>query len=129
MPVNATFEELRAVSTHVNKKLMRGENMNTFTTSLGDEWVDPLDPAIINIIDQVSKQCDQYTYVAGKSITTVSYELYGNTSAWWIILYINGYMHPDEISDGATLKVPTREAIETLIQEAKKNNRGKEVTI
>lgn len=129
MPVSATNDQLRSVSTHVNRKLMRGENMDTFTTSLGDTWVDPLSPSISNILTQASDDLVQYTYVGGKSITTVSYELYGNTSAWWIILYINGYMHPDEISDGATLKVPSAESMQVLLQETAKNNKGMEVTI
>jgi hypothetical protein len=129
MPVSATNDQLMAVSTHVNRKLMRGENMGSFTTSLGDKWVDPLDPKIQNILKTVRKDLIQYTYVAGKSITTVSFELYGTTSAWWIILYLNGYMHPDEISDGATLKVPSEGAIMTLLQEAARNNRGREITI
>lgn len=129
MAVSATNDQLQSVSTHVNRKLMRGENMDTFTTTLGDPWVDPLSPRIINILEEVKKDLTPYVYVGGKSITTVSFELYGNTSAWWIILYVNGYMHPDEISDGATLKVPSGQAIKTLLQETEKNNRGRQVTI
>ena len=129
MPVPFTQSQLQSVSSNVTKKLLRGENMDTFTTELGDSWVDPLDPRILNILETLSSDLELYTYVAGKSITTVSYELYGTTSAWWIILYVNGYMHPDEISDGALLKVPTGDVMATLLQETAKNNRGKEVRI
>jgi len=129
MPVPFTQSQLQSVSSHVTKKLLRAENMDTFTTELGDSWIDPLDPRILNILETLSGDLELYTYVAGKSITTVSYELYGTTSAWWIILYVNGYMHPDEISDGALLKVPTGNAMAILLQETGKNNRGKEVRI
>ena len=129
MSVPFTQAQLQTVSSHVNKRLMRGENMDTFTTELGDSWIDPLDPRISNILETLSDDLELYTYVGGKSITTVSYELYGTTSAWWIILYVNGYMHPDEISDGALLKVPTSSAMSTLMQDAASNNRGREVRI
>lgn len=129
MAVNLTQEQLSGVSTHSLKALLRAENMDTFTTSLGDEWVDPLDPRITNIIESLQGDLEPYTYVAGKAITTISYELYGTTSAWWIILYVNGYMHPDEISDGSSMKVPSAASINVLLQTTAKNNRGTQVTI
>lgn len=119
-----TQEQILSVSSHGQKLLLRGENMDIFTTAYNDQWIDPLSPRIINILDRM-KQLDQYKYVSNKPITTVSYELYGTTSAWWIILYLNGYMHPDEIADGATLKVPRSVDIDILLQETAKNNKGK----
>lgn len=121
--------QLQAVSSAVQKQLLRSEHMDVFTTALGDQWIDPLSPAVINIINTARKNTTLYSYVGGKPLTTVSFELYDTTSAWWIILYINGYMHPDEISDGATLKVPTTDVIQTLLQVSAQNNRGTQVTI
>lgn len=129
MPVSLTQSQIASVSSSAVKTLLRAENMGTFTTAYGDEWVDPLDPRIINMLDNFDNSLEQYTYIAGKPITTASFELYGTTSAWWIILYLNGVMHPDEIPDGKVLNVPTREAMAVLLQTTAKNNRGQQVTI
>lgn len=128
MSINATQQQLAAVSTFASKRLLRAENMGTFTTSLGDMWVDPLDPALTKIIEKLSKDLEQITYVSGTPLTTISFERYDTTSAWWLILYINGYMHENEISDGAPLKVPSVAAIEALSKEIE-NNVGKRVIV
>lgn len=129
MALNVTQEDLSAVSTFAVKGLLRAENMGTFTTTLGDQWVDPLDPTITNILTTLKSDTQLYTYTAGMAITTVSQELYGTTSAWWIILYLNGYAHPDEISDGASLQVPSVLAIQTLLRTTAQNNKGTTVTV
>ncbi len=123
--MNLTQEQVRSVSTHGELLLLRGENMDTFVTSYGDQWVDPLTPRITDLQEVFQDSLTQYKYIGGKPITTVSYELYGTTSAWWIILYLNGIMHPDEMSDGMTLKVPTPEAIQSLTRDTVVNNIGK----
>lgn len=127
--MSLTQTQITALSTHGSKLLLRAENMETFVTSYGDSWVDPLSPRIVDLLDKVKKDLQPYNYTGGKPLTTVSYELYNTTSAWWIILYVNGYMHPDEISDGAILKVPSGESIQVLLRESAKNNRGKVVTL
>lgn len=129
MALTITQSQVSAVSSFGVLGLLRAQNMGTFTTSLGDTWVDPLDPAIVNILSTLSASAQLYTYTAGKAITSVSQELYGTTSAWWIILYLNGYMHPDEISDGAVLKVPSQQALTVLLQTTAQNNKGKQVIV
>ena len=129
MPVNLTQSQIASVSSAAVKALLRAENMGTFKSAYGDEWVDPLDPRIINMLSDFENDLEQYTYVSGKTITTVSFELYGTSSAWWIILYLNGIMHPDEIPDGKVLRVPSRSAMAVLLQTTAKNNRGQQVTI
>lgn len=119
-----TQEQAQSVSSNAQRLLLRGENMDVFTTAYNDQWIDPLSPRIISILDRM-RNLEQYKYVGGKPITTVSFELYGTTSAWWIILYVNGYMHGDEIADGTTLKVPRQMDIDILLQETAKNNKGK----
>ena len=123
-----TQDEVLSVSTHGAKLLLRGSNMDTFTTNYGEDWVDPLTPRMLSILEQLKKDCVQYAYVDGRPLTTISQELYGTTSAWWVILYINGYMHPDEISSGASLKVPSPEIIQLFLQSTKVNNIGQTVT-
>lgn len=128
MATDLTQAQISSVSSMALKKVLRAENMGTFTTSLGDEWVDPLDPNIINLVDKFKNSLEQYKYVAGLPMTTISYRLYGYTSAWWIILYLNGYMHENEISDGAMLRVPSAISMNAILREAAANNKGKEVT-
>lgn len=41
-----------------------------------------------------------------KKFTTICYLLYGNTTVYRIVLIFNGYMHPYEIPQGATLLFP-----------------------
>lgn len=111
-----TQEQAQSVSTHAQVQLLRGENMDTFTTTYNDSWVDPLTPQMLDTLDRMRSRLKQYKYVGGTPMTTVSFDLYGTTSAWWIILYLNGYMHPDEISDGITLKVPDILDIQSMLR-------------
>ena len=121
-------DEVTSVSTHGQQLLLRESNMDSFTTSYNDKWIDPLTPRMLDLLEKMMRNLENYDYVGGKPFTTVSYELYGTTSAWWIILYVNGYMHPDEVSSGSLLKVPTDAAIQQFLQDTKIDNIGKTVT-
>lgn len=67
------------------------------------KWVDPLDPKLLNLL-----KTDKFETVVWNStpITTISYRFYGTVSLWYAILAYNGYYHPQEIPNGATVKIP-----------------------
>lgn len=102
--------------------------MDIVTSAYNDPMPDALTPRMLALLELLKKDCRSYNYVGGKPFTTISFELYNTTSAWWIILYLNGYMHPDEVSSGSLLKVPSSEIIQVFLQETKVNNVGKRVT-
>lgn len=74
------------------------------------EWYDPLDPKINNVIKQ-APILDYYVYEYQEPITTVAKKKTGTTTTWWIILQFNGFIHPDEITPGTTLRIPDMRAI------------------
>lgn len=74
-------------------------------------WYDPLDPKITSIFENITS-VSTHDYQRDP-ITTISYNYYGTTSGWWIILAYNGYMHQDEIPAGASLDIPDLDTIKS----------------
>ena len=70
-----------------------------------EKWVDPLDPRLLKLLDGV-KVYKTITW-NGTPLTTLSQRFYGTTSLHFIFLMFNGFIHPQEIPMGTTLKVPT----------------------
>jgi hypothetical protein len=136
-------EALRNSSSNASVLHMRGALLNTVpnklqkTLDLYNEpedskilrsWVDALNPNM-NLKFQVGDY-RMVTYKRSYPLTTMSNEWYSTTSLWWLILRVNGIMHPDELEEGVTLKIPTLEAIKrTLNPTIKVSKKGKVVTV
>lgn len=56
-------------------------------------------------------------YNKTKKFTTLMYERYGNTTCYRIVLTFNGFMHPYEIDEGATVYLPDPTELAQLIQQ------------
>lgn len=78
------------------------------------EWYDPLDPKIAKIISEAAVT-DYYVYDYQEPITSIASKKTGTTSTWWIILQFNGFLHPDEITPGTTLRIPDLRAVTTSL--------------
>lgn len=105
--------ELESASTFPNSKYIRREYLETVEDKLGRSWLDPLTPAYTSLISS-NIETEPYEYDGNEPITTVCYKLYGTTSPWHMILYLNGYMHPQEIPSGVVLNVPTPSFIQNF---------------
>lgn len=82
-----------------------------------ENWYDPLDPALVSLVeDNMTESVVSYQ---GEPLTTLAHRLCGNTSAYWIILMGNGFIHQDEIPRGAFLKVPNFSAIRSKLNARK----------
>lgn len=86
-------------------------------------WIDPLSPEIQKI-KRLNKSEMRAVRFDGKPITTISTQIYGTTSLWWVLLLINGYAHPEEIQRGAVLLVPNISDITKIISVEAVSRRG-----
>lgn len=128
---------VRAISTNADQAYLRGAFLETVPNRLKDllnldsepehrflkEWVDPLHPLIRKLKRMPKRDMRPITYT-GQKITTLSYEVYGNTSMWWIPLYVSGYCHPHEVPPGAILYFPSMQRLQELFDVTPKTRRG-----
>jgi hypothetical protein len=54
----------------------------------------------------------------------LSYDKYGVTDYWWILLAVNGYFNPYEFQDFDYLRVPSKSEISLIIDRELYNNRS-----
>lgn len=94
-----------------NRNFLRIENMLGKADPILDKlalnsggWVNPLNPgfnkALKTLVPMTSVEYD------GTPLPTISASLYGTVDGWSLILAYNGYLHPDEIPNGAVLAIP-----------------------
>ena len=91
------------------------------------DWVDPLDPRLLSILN--GKIPYQEVVFTNQPITNIADKYYNTTTPWWLILMFNGYLHAHDIPDGARLKIPSLQFIQSKLDANKNSNRGKIVTI
>jgi hypothetical protein len=109
-----TTNQIKSTSTHVDTSVLWSTLMTTADDPLTGKWVDPLTLSMTNLLD-LAKNSTPYAYTGKDKITTISYMFYGTTSMWAILLYVNGYMHPDEIPSGAVLNIPAKTDIQAIL--------------
>lgn len=95
------------------------------------DWIDALSPELIRRMKFEESDLVPYAYDGSKPITTIAYELYGSTTLWYVIVYVNGFIHPDEIPYGSKMMVPTTKALRAKFstERALVSQRGKTVQI
>lgn len=125
-----TQEEAVSVSTHATAAYLWSRFLDEVDDPISGTWVTPLTPELVSLLEK-AKDTTPVQYVSGTKITTLSYQYYGTTSMWSIILYLNGYQHPDEIPPGAILNLPSKESIDRILDAASRqtSNYGKVFTI
>lgn len=141
-PILPSEGELARLSSNASKTMLRGNSIKTVphklqksldlynepsNSPLLHSWVDALHP---NMNFKFKKQDYKLvTYRRSIPLTTMSQEVYGTTSLWWLILRVNGVMHPDELNDGERLKVPSLDAIKSKVLPAIESKKGSVVTV
>lgn len=130
MPTPLTISQAQSVSTHANPTYQWSTFLAESSDPVLGAWVDPLTVDMSILLDS-SKLMSPVTITENMPITTVSYNLYGTTSLWSVILYLNGFMHPDELPPGTTLIVPSRNAVDSIINKNKleQSNYGKQFVV
>lgn len=108
--------EVEAVSTFGQARFLRRTFLQQVENNLGTKWVDPLSPLYAKLL-ATEIETTPYTYTGHEPITTVCYKIYGTTSLWHVVLYVNGHMHPQEIPTGSVLNMPTLEFIERFVRD------------
>ena len=48
----------------------------------------------------------------------LSYQIYGDTQYWWVILLYNNILDPDSLTSGSVISYPGQNALESLFQKA-----------
>ena len=70
-----------------------------------ENQIDLLNPKIVKLFDYITNY-NTHVYQAHEKIVTLSYNYYGTTSLWWLIILASGQIHPYEIQPGTTLLLP-----------------------
>lgn len=87
------------------------------------DWIDPLSSPMRRILKLNKAQMQRVIY-AGTPISTLSQQVYGTVSLWYVILMINGYCHPQEVERGATLYLPSRQQLDGILKTSAPTARG-----
>jgi hypothetical protein len=120
---NKEIFNLTQISTLYQDNFARSPQLDVFSNYLGEQWIDPLTPSFIRFLKSDFKYAT-HEFVASEPLTTVSYRYYDTTSLWYLIVYVNGFMHPDEIPSGTLLKIPYKSDIEYLLTETRPSKSG-----
>ena len=122
------IQNLSRISTLYSDNMTRGPQLDVFSNSLQEKWIDPLTPSFVKFLKSDFKYVS-YVFVASEPLTTLSYRFYDTTSLWYLILYVNGFMHPEEIPAGTLLKIPYKDDIEFLLTETRPSKSGQTLTV
>ena len=93
------------MSTFFNAKYARSSFVKPIIIN-GNQEINYLDPSVYKALQNVTNY-QLYTFSDKDKLVNISYQAYNTTSAWWLILMYNGYLHPYEIPNGTTLKIPS----------------------
>lgn len=130
MPTKLSQQEAEAVSTFADAAYLWSTLLGETDDPVTGAWVDPITVDVQQLLE-LSKDTKPVQYTRGTKITTLSYQMYGTTSLWAVLLYLNGYQHPDEIPAGAVLNIPSKASLNRVLIEAREasSNYGKTFTI
>lgn len=75
-----------------------------------------------NILDSyLCSQVKKLPYSGALAVTTqvnrpdlISYDIYGHTQYWWLLMLYNDYTSPYDLTSGALVKYPNLNSIENL---------------
>lgn len=59
----------------------------------------------------------------------IAHKVYGSTQYWWILLFYNGMVDPEEVVSGMSIRFPSVESLEKLIVAVQRTVRPSEKTI
>lgn len=48
----------------------------------------------------------------------LSYNIYGETQYWWILMWYNHFLKPQDLKNGVLIKYPSKSAIQQMYMEA-----------
>lgn len=145
-PIVPSNSDLAIISTGADRKYLRGSIYGTTShkllplldlsqdtnNKLTKDWINCIDRKFLTYLRRLDKLKMKVVTYEGQLITTLSETYYGTTSLWYVILYVNGFCHPQEIQRGINLFIPNKSDIDSLFgtyQPNKKSNLGKTVVV
>ena len=120
--------EILSVSPQAFPAALRRNFMDTVDDKFGMSWVDPLTPRFLKMLELVVTTTP-LEYNGSDHLTTISDRAYGTTSFWYVILYMNGFQHPDEIPSGTVLNIPTEDFVSRFLAEQRVDLTGELVEV
>lgn len=119
-------EDYASISTHFRPNALRSTKMEPVNDPVTGDWVNPLQP---ELIDKLNGSFDTFShpYTGSEAMTTIAYRAYETTSLWWVILYVNGFMHPEEIPSGYALIIPTRQSMDEMLADIQETKNGQTI--
>lgn len=126
---NQTLEvSYQFFSTNSHSSFRFSELLATYIGEDDKAWVDPLDPDFMNLLKLPRTIRFEYS---GKPLTTVSQNVYGNSSLWFLILCCTPYYHPHQIPRGEIISVPSVDVLLAYFKNTAENkgDQGKIIII
>lgn len=128
-PLMPSAAELKILSSRGDLKYLRGAHIKVAYHKLKSEldfteeadnkfnlpWIDGLNRKTLTKLKALDKRNMQSVVYDNQLITSISDKYYGTTSLWHIILYVNGILHPQEITRGGVLFIPNKKDIDTIL--------------
>lgn len=112
----ATEALYRVLSTNSNPQFLLEKLIPKLEYADGSVWIDPMHPQFERFLSL--PRLNQFEYNSSMPITTQSFQIYGTTSLWWLILCCSEAVHPHCIPNKAVILVPTAQAIVAQIKKS-----------
>jgi hypothetical protein len=99
---------LSTSSTNENSQYLRSNFIPYVQIETNNKQVlvpDVLSKTYLSVINSLSPTA-YYTFSTGQQLTTQAFKATGNTSTWWMIAMMNGYIHPLQMNNGDIVLIP-----------------------
>ena len=115
------------ISTRVDTKFLISELFESLEYAEGEYWLNIHDKRVETLLKL--PRSVNITYTGDKNVTTLSYETYGTTSLWWLIVTCSGYTHAHEIPYNTDISVPEFLVIQSTFEKVYTGLRNKVIVI
>lgn len=93
--------------------------------SSDSDWVNPFTELFKAIIKQ--PRSITMIYETSVPVTTQSAFIYGTMSMWTIIVACSGYLHPQQIPQGTKIRLPSLDAVYSVVKKERETLAGKTI--
>ena len=110
----ATYPNVTPTTTTINTdaQYLRSNFISYQTITENNAQVsvpDYLNTTYLGVINSLTPT-SYYTYSQGQQLTTQAFKGTGNTSTWWMIALLNGYINPLQMNNGDLVFIPNAAA-------------------
>jgi hypothetical protein len=116
------------MSTAADPKYFRSNYRRTVEVR-GEEFVDIFAPDYtFNLTQALNPSNMNPVAYEGEHIENLVFDTYTNTSLWWVVMIENGFIHPLEIQEGISVRMPRQQEIDNYTAE-NRSSQGERVVL